>query len=322
MNFLSQYFLRVRPFNAICFIVFFLLPGCIKVVDYQEHIKKISSKPATRLKNVIGQIPEDINILIDMIKNTDCYEGVCYPKGVLLFGPPGTGKTLLAKAIAGECDCPFFAMNGSQFNREIRGTGTRTLENLFKTAKELGAKQKPSIIFIDEFDAFARKRSSDFFFDGGDSNATINALLSLMDGFESNDNIVVIASTNKPELIDNAVLRAGRFDYHIEVPLPDASKRKKIWHCYLNKYLPSLVISEDCIEKLSELGNKMTGADIQSIVSKLNRSSKFKHHEPNEELLIAIYNSHVDSHQNGQKYYPSDGLSYLHKVLKLASPVS
>lgn len=185
------------------------------------------SKSFISFKDIAGSLEakESVSDITDYIKNPEKYikYGARIPKGVMLYGPPGTGKTMLARAIAGEAGVPFFSVSGSDFVQMYVGVGASRIRKLFKTAGEA----KKAVIFIDEIDALAKKRSM-----GGSGNderdQTLNALLSEMSGFDSSQGIVVIAATNRLDVLDDALLRPGRFDRQIEMRLPDCLEREKI----------------------------------------------------------------------------------------------
>lgn len=183
--------------------------------------------------------------------------GARIPKGVLLIGPPGTGKTQLARALANETSATFFYKSGSEFDEIFVGSGVKRIEKLFTQA----VKKQPAIIFIDEFDALAGKRNMDVSY----LRAALNQLLTRMDGFNQNDEVIVIAATNLPESLDPAVTRAGRFDKVINMPYPNLESRRKILDYYLNKikYNGEMVDKE----KIVQLSVQFTGADIKNLVN-------------------------------------------------------
>ena len=190
--------------------------------------KDYEVKPAKSeysFENVAGidEEKERIQEIVQFLTNPKKYEeiGAKVPRGILLTGAPGTGKTLLAKAIAGEAQVPFFQVNGSSFEEKWVGVGASRVRKLFEEAKEAA----PSIIFIDEIDSLAKSRYND---SNSNNEQTLNQLLSEMDGFESNSSVIVIAATNYPEILDPAILRAGRFDRKIFIPTPDPIAREKI----------------------------------------------------------------------------------------------
>ena len=178
-------------------------------------------------KDVAGQAgaKQEIQEIVDFLKNPQKYTdlGGKIPKGALLVGPPGTGKTLLAKAVAGEAGVPFFSMSGSDFVEMFVGVGASRVRDLFQQAKQ----KSPCIIFIDEIDAVGRARSKNPAMGGNDEREnTLNALLTEMDGFGTNSGVIILAATNRADMLDSALLRAGRFDRQIHVDLPDLNERK------------------------------------------------------------------------------------------------
>ena len=188
-------------------------------------------------KDVAGQAgaKQEVQEIVDFLKNPQKYTdlGGKIPKGALLVGPPGTGKTLLAKAVAGEAGVPFFSMSGSDFVEMFVGVGASRVRDLFRQAKE----KSPCIIFIDEIDAVGRARSKNPAMGGNDEREnTLNALLTEMDGFGTNSGVIILAATNRADMLDSALLRAGRFDRQISVDLPDLPERKEIFHNFLNYY--------------------------------------------------------------------------------------
>ena len=185
-------------------------------------------------KDVAGQAgaKQEVQEIVEFLKNPKKYTdlGGKIPKGALLVGPPGTGKTLLAKAVAGEAGVPFFSMSGSDFVEMFVGVGASRVRDLFRQAKE----KSPCIIFIDEIDAVGRARSKNPAMGGNDEREnTLNALLTEMDGFGTNSGVIILAATNRADMLDSALLRAGRFDRQINVDLPDLNERKEIFQVHL-----------------------------------------------------------------------------------------
>ncbi len=203
----------------------------------------------------------EVKEIVDFLKNPQRYTrlGAKIPKGVILVGPPGTGKTLLAKAVAGEAQVPFFSISGSEFVEMFVGVGASRVRDLFKKAKD----KAPSIIFIDEIDAIGRSRSKAFSMQPNDEReSTLNQLLTEMDGFENNTGVIVIAATNRMDILDRALLRPGRFDRHIYLDLPTFTERKAIFQVHMRK----LKLADDIdVETLAAHTPGFTGADIANI---------------------------------------------------------
>ncbi len=227
-----------------------------KLFDQKADIK-------TTFKNVAGLegAKEEVEEIVDFLKNPKKYTslGGKIPKGALLVGPPGTGKTLLAKAVAGEAKVPFFSLSGSDFVEMFVGVGASRVRDLFKQAKE----KSPSIIFIDEIDAIGRARGKNAMSGSNDEREnTLNQLLTEMDGFGTNDNVIVLAATNRADILDKALMRAGRFDRQIYVDLPDIRERKEIFEVHLKP----LKIKKGLDTKfLSKQTPGFSGADIANV---------------------------------------------------------
>jgi len=238
----------------------------------QGHMSKVGSmaiKPETNVKTSFRDVAgndealESMKEIIDFIKNPEKYAryGARLPRGVILYGPPGTGKTLLAKAVAGEAGVPFYAVSGSDFVQIYVGVGASRIRQLFDKAREA----KKCVIFIDEIDAIGKKRDGGIEGGGNDErDQTLNALLSEMSGFQPNEGIVVIAATNRLDTLDEALLRPGRFDRHIEIGLPDVNARKEI----LKLHSENKPIGEDVnIEELAQQTVYFSGAKLESLMN-------------------------------------------------------
>ncbi|MFT5256784.1 MAG: AFG3 family protein [Polaribacter sp.] len=221
------------------------------------------TKVKTTFANVAGLegAKEEVQEIVDFLKNPEKYTslGGKIPKGALLVGPPGTGKTLLAKAVAGEAEVPFFSLSGSDFVEMFVGVGASRVRDLFKQA----AQKSPSIIFIDEIDAVGRARGKNSMTGGNDEREnTLNQLLTEMDGFGTDTNVIVIAATNRADVLDSALLRAGRFDRQIYVDLPNINERKEIFEVHIKP----LKLAEDVkITFLAQQTPGFSGADIANM---------------------------------------------------------
>lgn len=214
-------------------------------------------------KDVAGQVgaKQEVQEIVDFLKNPKRYTdlGGKIPKGALLVGPPGTGKTLLAKAVAGEAGVPFFSMSGSDFVEMFVGVGASRVRDTFRQAKE----KAPAILFIDEIDAIGRARSHNPGLGGNDEREnTLNALLTEMDGFGTNSGVIILAATNRVDMLDKALLRAGRFDRQIHVDLPDLPERKEIFQVHLR---PIKVDETLDIDLLARQTPGFSGADIANV---------------------------------------------------------
>lgn len=221
------------------------------------------TKVSVSFKDVAGLegAKEEVEEIVDFLKNPKKYTalGGKIPRGALLVGPPGTGKTLLAKAVAGEAQVPFFSLSGSDFVEMFVGVGASRVRDLFKQAKE----KSPSIIFIDEIDAIGRARGKNNFTGGNDEREnTLNQLLTEMDGFGTNSGVIVIGATNRADVLDRALLRAGRFDRQIFVDLPDLRERKEIFQVHVK---PLTLDKNVDIDFLSKQTPGFSGADIANV---------------------------------------------------------
>ena len=237
--------------------------GVFNVGKSQAKLFDKDNTPAITFKDVAGQegAKQEVKEIVDFLKNPQIYTelGGKIPKGALLVGPPGTGKTLLAKAVAGEANVPFFSMSGSDFVEMFVGVGASRVRDLFRQAKE----KAPCIIFIDEIDAVGRARGKNPSMGGNDEREnTLNQLLTEMDGFGTNSGIIIIAATNRADILDKALLRAGRFDRQIHVDLPDLNERKEVFGVHLRPL--KLDISVD-VDTLARQTPGFSGADIANV---------------------------------------------------------
>ncbi|MBK5193364.1 MAG: ATP-dependent zinc metalloprotease FtsH [Flavobacteriaceae bacterium] len=222
-----------------------------------------TTKSSVTFKDVAGLREAKIEVeeIVNFLKNPEEYTrlGAKIPKGILLVGPTGTGKTLLAKAVAGEAEVPFFSLSGSEFVEMFVGVGASRVRDLFKKAKEIA----PSIVFIDEIDAVGRTRSKANSFQANDEREnTLNQLLTEMDGFGPNTGVIVLAATNRADILDKALLRPGRFDRHIYLELPDKKEREEIFEVHLR---PLKLSEEVDVDQLASLSPGFSGADIANI---------------------------------------------------------
>lgn len=223
----------------------------------------IKSSDGIKFSDVAGEdeAKENLTEIVEYLHNPDRYKeiGASMPKGILLVGPPGTGKTLLAKAVAGESNVPFFSMSGSEFVEMFVGMGASKVRDLFKQAKE----KAPCIVFIDEIDAIGKKRDGQL--SGNDEREqTLNQLLTEMDGFEGNNGVIILAATNRPESLDPALTRPGRFDRRVPVELPDLKGREEILKVHAKKIKAAGGID---YEKVARMASGASGAELANIVN-------------------------------------------------------
>ncbi len=224
----------------------------------------VKSSDGIRFSDVEGvdEAEENLQEIVDYLHNPEKYReiGASMPKGVLLVGPPGTGKTMLAKAVAGEADVPFFSMSGSEFVEMFVGLGASKVRDLFRQAKE----KAPCIVFIDEIDAIGQKRNSGNLGGNDEREQTLNQLLTEMDGFEGNSGVIILAATNRPESLDPALTRPGRFDRRVPVELPDLQGREAILKVHAKK-----IKAEDNIDYLAiaRMASGASGAELANIVN-------------------------------------------------------
>ncbi|MGA0828907.1 MAG: ATP-dependent zinc metalloprotease FtsH [Flavobacteriaceae bacterium] len=287
-NYLLELLISILPFVLIIGVWIFLMRrmsgsggggagGQIFSIG-KSKAKLFDEKKDTRtsFKDVAGLegAKEEIQEIVEFLKNPDKYTalGGKIPKGALLVGPPGTGKTLLAKAVAGEAKVPFFSLSGSDFVEMFVGVGASRVRDLFKQAKD----KSPAIIFIDEIDAIGRARGKNNFTGSNDEREnTLNQLLTEMDGFGTNTNVIVLAATNRADVLDKALMRAGRFDRQIYVDLPDLNERKEIFEVHLRPIKTAETLDVDFLARQTP---GFSGADIANVC--------------NEAALIAARNGH------------------------------
>ena len=275
VNYLSQILSYILPFGIIILIWIFVMRrmsggggggGGSQIFNIGKSRAQVYDKGKSTnitFKDVAGLAEAKIEIveIVEFLKNPKKYTdiGAKIPKGALLVGPPGTGKTLLAKAVAGEAKVPFFSLSGSDFVEMFVGVGASRVRDLFKQAKE----KAPSIIFIDEIDAIGRARGKNNGFNSNDEREnTLNQLLTEMDGFGTNSGVIILAATNRADVLDSALMRAGRFDRQIYVDMPDLNERKEIFQVHLKplKLAPNLDI-----DFLSKQTPGFSGADIANL---------------------------------------------------------
>jgi cell division protease FtsH len=260
---------NVVPFIIMIVGLYFLFTrltaGNNKSMDFGKSRAKLSEDGGqTKFTDVAGlkEEKEEVEELIDFLKNPKKFQklGARIPKGVLLVGPPGTGKTLLAKAVAGEANVPFYYISGSDFVELFVGVGASRVRDMFKEAK----RNAPCLIFIDEIDAVGRQRGSGIGGGHDEREQTLNQLLTEMDGFGANEGIIVIAATNRPDVLDPALLRPGRFDRQVTVSLPDSRERKEILevHAKNKTFAP-----EVNLENVSKRTPGFSGADLENLLN-------------------------------------------------------
>ena len=283
------------------FIMIFKMQGLGekgKVYDDTERKTKIKFDDVAGL----DEEKEEMIEIVDFLKKPEKFKkmGARVPKGVLLYGKPGTGKTLIAKAIAGEADVPFISMSGSEFIEMFAGLGASRVRKLFEKARKLA----PCIVFIDEIDAIGSRRTSN---SGAETenNQTLNQLLVEMDGFSSEETIIVLAATNRPEMLDKALLRPGRFDRQITIPVPDLKGRLEI----LKIHARDKKISDDVnLESIAEDTAGFTGAELENILNEAAIVATKNRHEDIENLDIeeAVKKVTVGLEKRGRVYSEKD----------------
>lgn len=272
----SQLLLAVGPFLIIVIIIWFLIARSMRgagggpggmLGSFGKSRHRISNKDASKVRFTdvqgITEAKDEVQEIVQFLKNPRKFQrlGGRIPRGVLLVGPPGCGKTLLAKAIAGEADAPFFSISGSDFVEMFVGVGASRVRDLFKQAKE----NSPCIIFLDEIDAVGRRRGGGMSSGGNDEREqTLNAILVEMDGFEATDQVIVIAATNRSDVLDPALTRPGRFDRQVQVTLPDLEGRYRI----LDVHAKKIKLAEDVeLNKIARGTPGYSGADLAALIN-------------------------------------------------------
>ncbi len=261
--------INIAPILIICVASYFLFTrlasGNNKSMDFGRSRARLSEDGGkTRFSDVAGlsEEKEEVSELIDFLKNPKKFQklGARIPKGVLLVGPPGTGKTLLAKAVAGEANVPFFFISGSDFVELFVGVGASRVRDMFKQAKQCA----PCLIFIDEIDAVGRQRGTGLGGGHDEREQTLNQLLTEMDGFGANEGIIIIAATNRPDVLDPALLRPGRFDRQVTVNLPDSKAREEILQVHARD---KKFASDVSLTNLSLRTPGFSGADLENLLN-------------------------------------------------------
>lgn len=282
----------VASFAGILFQFGFLVLIIVIVIYFMKtsssSTKLASENSTVNFDDIAGNMEAkgDMEFLVSFLKNPGKYKsiGAKLPKGVVLYGPPGTGKTLMARAVAGEAKVPFYYVSGSDFIEMYAGLGAKRVRDLFKAAKE----NSPSIVFIDEIDAIGSHRGKDT--QSSENDQTINALLSELDGFDSNDSVITIVATNRIEDLDSALIRPGRFDRHVNIGLPDYKDRKVI----LENYSKGKKLDEDIdLDSLANITIGFSGASLEALMNEaaiiaVNKGSDVIRHEDIDDSYFKI----------------------------------
>lgn len=308
---------QIIPFLIIAVFFYFMFSkmgggGNNKAFEFAKSKARVESNVKVRFKDVAGceEEKEEVKEIIDYLRSPKKFTdmGAHIPKGILMVGPPGTGKTLLAKAVAGEANVPFFSISGSDFVEMFVGTGASRVRDMFKTAQ----KSAPCIIFIDEIDAVGRQRGAGMGGGNDEREQTLNQLLVEMDGMTDNAGIVVIAATNRPDVLDPALLRSGRFDRRVTVSLPDIKGREAILQVHArNKKLASdvslanlakrtpgfsgadlaLVLNEGAILAVRKNESKVTMTDLDEAIDRvmMGPAKKSKKYTEKDKILVAYH---------------------------------
>ena len=261
-------FFSILPLAISIIILIFIFRNAAgsnnRAFDFGKNRARLSRGKSVTFDDVAGAVEEkeELKEVVDFLKSPKKYHdmGARIPKGVLLVGSPGTGKTLLARAVAGEADVPFFTISGSDFVEMFVGVGASRVRDLFKVAKE----NSPSIVFIDEIDAVGRQRGAGLGGGHDEREQTLNQLLVEMDGFSVNQNVIIIAATNRPDVLDPALLRPGRFDRQITIDLPDMKAREEILKVHARN---KKVDADVSFKELSQRIPGFSGADIENLLN-------------------------------------------------------
>jgi len=289
----------------------------------------VKSSDGIRFSDVEGvdEAEDSLQEIVDYLNNPEKYKaiGASMPKGVLLVGPPGTGKTMLAKAVAGEANVPFFSMSGSEFVEMFVGMGASKVRDLFKQAKE----KAPCIIFIDEIDAIGQKRNSGRIGGNDEREQTLNQLLTEMDGFEGNTGVIILAATNRPESLDPALTRPGRFDRRVPVELPDLKGREAILRVHAKKIRTEEGINYTQVARMAsgasgaELANIINEAALRAVRSGRNAANQMDMEE-SIEVVIAGYekkNAILTDHEKKMVAYHEVGHAIVAAMQTNSAPV-
>lgn len=327
--------MSVLPTIALIAIMFYFMRQMMGANNRNMQFGKTNAKtneatrPKVKFEDVAGvdEAVEELEEIRDFLSDPDRYRklGAKIPRGVLLVGPPGTGKTLLAKAVAGEAGVPFFSISGSDFVEMFVGVGASRVRDLFKEAKS----QAPSIIFIDEIDAVGRQRGAGLGGGHDEREQTLNQLLVEMDGFGANEGVIVIAATNRKDILDNALLRPGRFDRQVYVGAPDVKGREAVLkvHARNKQFDPDVKFSE-----IAKTTAGFTGADLENLLNEAallaaRRNKKLISQEEIEESLLKVVmgvekKSHIiNEHDKRLTAYHEAGHAICFHVLPTQDPV-
>lgn len=268
-NYWMEFIMQMLPILALGGLAFFMFSrmnagGSNKAMEFSKSRARVEGDVKVRFKDVAGcdEEKEEVKEIIDYLKDPSKFSemGARIPKGILMVGPPGTGKTLLAKAVAGEADVTFFSISGSDFVEMFVGTGASRVRDMFKKAKQTA----PCIVFIDEIDAVGRQRGAGMGGGNDEREQTLNQLLVEMDGMAENTGIVIIAATNRPDVLDPALQRSGRFDRQVTVSLPDKRGRKEILEVHARN---KKIAADASLESLAKRTPGFSGADLENVLN-------------------------------------------------------